>query len=117
MMQTTNDTNLGEVSGKGFFGHPPGLSTLFFTELWERFSYYGMRAFLALFVFAAVAKGGLGFDKAKTGDLIAIYFSVAYLTGLPGGWIADKFLGQRRAIFWGGVIIMFGHISLAFHSL
>ena len=118
MMQTTNDVRSTENDAGGFLGHPRGLSTLFFTELWERFSYYGMKAFLVVFVVAsAQSEGGLGFDKEKASALISIYFSVAYLTGLPGGWIADKFLGQRRAVFWGGVIIMFGHISLAFHSL
>ncbi len=100
-----------------FFGHPRGLSTLFFTEMWERFSYYGMRALLILFMTAPLAIGGLGFDTAKAGAIYGTYVALAYLTSLPGGWIADRFLGQRRAVLYGGVVIMLGHISLAVPSL
>ncbi|HZA91741.1 MAG TPA: peptide MFS transporter, partial [Gemmatimonadales bacterium] len=96
-----------------FFGHPRGLATLFFTEMWERFSYYGMRALLILFMTAPVAAGGLGFDTAKAGPIYALYVSSVYLLSLPGGWIADRVLGLRRAVFVGGVIIMAGHICLA----
>ena len=96
-----------------FFGHPRGLSTLFFTEMWERFSYYGMRALLILFMTAPLATGGLGFDTAKAGAIYGTYVALAYLTSLPGGWIADRFLGQRRSTLYGGVVIMLGHISLA----
>jgi POT family proton-dependent oligopeptide transporter len=96
-----------------FFGHPRGLSTLFFTEMWERFSYYGMRALLILFMTAPIATGGLGFDTAKAGAIYGSYVALAYLTSLPGGWIADRFLGQRRSTLYGGVVIMLGHISLA----
>jgi proton-dependent oligopeptide transporter, POT family len=102
-----------EVRDTRFFGHPRGLSTLFFTEMWERFSYYGMRALLILFMTASVATGGLGFDTAKAGAIYGSYVALAYLTSLPGGWIADRFLGQRRATLYGGVVIMLGHISLA----
>jgi POT family proton-dependent oligopeptide transporter len=100
-----------------FFGHPRGLSTLFFTEMWERFSYYGMRALLILFMTASVATGGLGFDTAKAGAIYGTYVALAYLTSLPGGWIADRFLGQRRSTLYGGVVIMLGHISLAIPSM
>ncbi|MGH8572872.1 MAG: oligopeptide:H+ symporter, partial [Gammaproteobacteria bacterium] len=100
-----------------FFGHPRGLSTLFFTEMWERFSYYGMRALLILFMTAPLAQGGLQFDTAKAGAVYGTYVALAYLTSLPGGWIADRFLGQRRATLYGGVVIMLGHISLAVPSL
>jgi len=99
-----------------FFGHPRGLSTLFFTEMWERFSYYGMRALLILFMTASVATGGLGFDTAKAGAIYGTYVALAYLTSLPGGWIADRFLGQRRSTLYGGVVIMLGHMSLAIPS-
>ncbi len=99
-----------------FFGHPRGLSTLFFTEMWERFSYYGMRALLILFMTAPLATGGLGFDTAKAGAIYGSYVALAYLTSLPGGWIADRFLGQRRSTLYGGVVIMLGHISLAIPS-
>jgi POT family proton-dependent oligopeptide transporter len=100
-----------------FFGHPKGLATCFFTEMWERFSYYGMRALLILFMTAPVAAGGLGFDTAKAGPIYALYVSSVYLLSLPGGWIADKILGLRPAVFVGGVIIMSGHICLAIPSI
>ena len=100
---------------KGFFGHPPGLSTLFFTEMWERFSYYGGRALLILFMTAAVtdANPGLGLSVAEAGALYGLYTAVVYMTNLPGGWIADKFIGARNAVFYGGVLIAIGNLSLA----
>jgi POT family proton-dependent oligopeptide transporter len=84
-----------------FFGHPRGLSTLFFTEMWERFSYYGMRALLILFMTAAPAAGGLGFDTATAGAIYGLYTSMVYLTTLPGGWIADRLIGAQRAVLYG----------------
>ena len=105
------------VRDASFFGHPRGLSTLFFTEMWERFSYYGMRALLILFMTAPVASGGLGFDTSKAGPIYALYVSSVYLLSLPGGWVADRVLGLRPAVFVGGVIIMAGHICLAVPSL
>ena len=96
-----------------FFGHPRGLATLFMTEMWERFSYYGMRALLILFMTTAVSKGGLGFPKDKAGAIYGLYTGMVYLIGLPGGWIADRILGQRKAVLYGGVIIALGHYSLA----
>jgi len=104
-------------AGSGFFGHPRGLATLFFTEFWERFSYYGMRAILILFMTAPVAAGGLGFDVAKAGVIYGTYTALVYLTALPGGWLADRFLGQRRAVLYGGTVIMLGHVCLAVPSL
>ena len=101
----------------GFFGHPRGLSTLFFTEMWERFSYYGMRAILLLFMTAAVTEGGLGWNAAKAGPIYGLYTAFVYLAAMPGGWIADRLLGQRRSVLVGGVIIALGHISLIFHGL
>jgi POT family proton-dependent oligopeptide transporter len=100
-----------------FFGHPKGLATCFFTEMWERFSYYGMRALLILFMTAPIATGGLGFDTAKAGPIYALYVSSVYLLSLPGGWLADRILGLRPAVFVGGVIIMSGHICLAIPSI
>ncbi len=96
-----------------FFGHPSGLSTLFFTEMWERFSYYGMRAILILFMVRPVSEGALGFSDSKAGLIYGLYTGIVYVLSLPGGWIADRFLGQRKAVFYGGVGIMFGHLSLA----
>ncbi len=103
-------------NGKTFFGHPKGLQTLFFTEMWERFSYYGMRAFLVVYISTSTALGGLGQSKATAGIVYALYGSSIYLMSLPGGWIADRFIGQRKAVLIGGIIIMFGHISLAVPS-
>jgi proton-dependent oligopeptide transporter, POT family len=100
-----------------FFGHPRGLSTLFFTEMWERFSYYGMRALLILFMTAAVSDGGLGFDVAKAGAIYALYTSLVYFANLPGGWVADRILGQRRSVLYGGIIIAAGHFAMAVPGL
>jgi POT family proton-dependent oligopeptide transporter len=105
------------ASDTGFFGHPRGLSTLFFTELWERFSYYGMRAILILYMTATAATGGLGFNVDKAGAIYGIYTAMVYMVSLPGGWIADKLLGQRQSVFYGGIVIMLGHICLAIHSM
>jgi len=98
---------------KAFFGHPAGLSTLFFTEMWERLSYYGARTFLAIYMTTAVAKGGLGMTDGQTGLVMALYMSSVYLLSLPGGWIADRFLGQRKAVTVGGVGIALGNTMLA----
>ena len=94
-----------------------GSPTLFFTEMWERFSYYGMRALLILFMTAPLATGGLGFDTATAGAVYGLYTSMVYMTTLPGGWIADRLIGQRRAVLYGGIIIACGHFSMAFPSL
>ena len=102
---------------RAFFGHPRGLSTLFFTEMWERFSYYGMRALLILFMTAPVATGGLGFDTATAGAVYGLYTSMVYMSTLPGGWLADRVIGQRRAVLYGGILIASGHFSMAFPSL
>src|SRR6476619_4405934 len=95
---------------RGFFGHPRGLSTLFFTEMWERFSYYGIRPLLVLFMTAALARGGFGFDRQTASAIVGIYAASVYLASLPGGWIADRWLGLRRAIWTGGVFIALGHL-------
>ena len=99
-----------------FLGHPKALSTLFFTELWERFSYYGMRAILILFMVSPSELGGLNFPIAKAAIIYAIYTGSVYLACLPGGWLADYFFGLRRTTFFGGIIIMTGHICLALFS-
>ena len=102
---------------RSFFGHPRGLSTLFFTEMWERFSYYGMRALLILFMTAPLAAGGLGFDTVSAGAIYGLYTSMVYMATLPGGWVADRLIGQRRAVLYGGILIASGHFSMAFPSL
>ena len=101
------------ISDTAFFGHPRALGTLFLTELWERFSYYGMRAILILFMTASVQNGGLGFDVGTAGAIYGLYTGMVYLACLPGGWLADHLLGARRATIIGGVIIMAGHVCLA----
>ena len=96
-----------------FFGQPRGLSTLFFTEMWERFSYYGMRAILLFYMFYAVEKGGLGMDETTAASVMSIYGSLVYLSGIVGGWLSDRVWGARKTVFIGGVLIMFGHIALS----
>lgn len=98
---------------RSFFGHPRGLSTLFFTEMWERFSFYGMRALLILFMTATAARGGLGFPTSKAGAVYGLYTAIVYLACLPGGWIADRIIGQRRAVLYGGICIAIGEYCLA----
>ena len=96
-----------------FFGQPRGLSTLFFTEMWERFSYYGMRAILLFYMYYAVTKGGLGMSETTAASIMSIYGSLVYLSGVVGGWLSDRVWGPRRTVFIGGVLIMFGHIALS----
>ena len=98
---------------RAFFGHPAGLSTLFFTEMWERLSYYGARTFLAIYMVTEVSRGGRGMSDAATGIVMALYLSSVYLLSLPGGWIADRFLGQRKSVTLGGIGIMLGNAMLA----
>ena len=120
MAQVEEATHPQPASGEqpdrgGIAGHPRGLTTLFFTEMWERFSYYGMRALLVLFMTAPLTgvNPGLGFDIAKATAIYGLYTSMVYLLALPGGWVADKLWGQRRAVFVGGCIIACGHFSMA----
>lgn len=100
-------------SNTAFFGQPKGLSTLFFTEMWERFSYYGMRAILLFYMYYAVTKGGLGMDQTTAASIMSIYGSLVYLSTLVGGWLSDRVWGSRKTVFYGGVLIMLGHIVLA----
>jgi POT family proton-dependent oligopeptide transporter len=113
--RTAQPTTVAPPTGPTFFGHPRGLATLFFTEMWERFSYYGMRALLILFMTAAVGNdnAGLGFGEGTSGAVYGLYTSMVYLFTLPGGWVADNLWGQRKAVFTGGVIIAIGHFTLA----
>ncbi|HSY95553.1 MAG TPA: oligopeptide:H+ symporter [Steroidobacteraceae bacterium] len=96
-----------------FFGHPRGLATLFFTEMWERFTYYGMRAVLVLFLVAAVAGGGFGIDDKTATAIYGLYTAGVYLAALPGGWIADRLIGAQRAVLLGGLAITLGNTLLA----
>jgi POT family proton-dependent oligopeptide transporter len=96
-----------------FFGHPRGLATLFFTEMWERYSFYGTRALLMLYMTHAVATGGLGLSDMKAGAIYGFYTATVYLLSLPGGWIADRIIGQRKAVLFGGILIAAGDFCLA----
>jgi proton-dependent oligopeptide transporter, POT family len=100
---------------RSFFGHPRGLATLFMTEFFERFTYYGLRAMLVLFLAASAtgANPGFGVDGATAGAVYALFTGAAYLCCIPGGWIADRLLGQRSAVFTGGVFIAIGNFILA----
>jgi POT family proton-dependent oligopeptide transporter len=118
LMTTDTPTGLEQWTGdRGFFGHPRGLSTLFFTEMWERFSYYGLRPLLVLFMSAAIFQGGYGFDRTTASAIVGIYAAFVYLMSLPGGWVADRLLGLRRAIFIGAALISSGHICIGLSGL
>ncbi len=112
---TSADVMSTGPADKQWFGHPRGLSTLFFTELWERFSYYGMRTLLILFMTDAVA-GGMGMKPDQAGAIYGLYTFGVYALALPGGWIADRLIGQRKAVLYGGVFIAAGHYSMAIPS-
>lgn len=119
MSNSTSTTSPQGAGGRTFFGHPFGLSTLFFTEMWERFSYYGMRALLTLFMTTATieANPGLGFDVATAGAIYGMYTALVYITALPGGWVADNLWGQRKAVWVGGWIIAIGHFTMAIPTI
>ena len=104
------------IDHSGFAGHPKGLGPLFFIELWERFSYYGMRSILILYMTSAAALGGLGFDNKTAASIYGWYTMAVYVTALPGGWIADHLTGARLAVFIGGVVIASGHFTMVFHE-
>jgi len=104
------------TADRGFFGHPTGLSTLFFTEMWERFSYYGMRAILTLYMTKSLVEGGLALDERYASVIYATYVSSVWYLPLIGGWLADKVFGARRAVLIGGIIIACGHYSMAINS-
>jgi POT family proton-dependent oligopeptide transporter len=106
-------TPVGSPAGDtSFFGHPRGLATLFFTEMWERFTYYGMRALLVLFLVDAVTTGGFGFDDKTATAIYGLYTAAVYLVALPGGWIADRLIGAQKAVLYGGLLIALGNITL-----
>jgi POT family proton-dependent oligopeptide transporter len=108
------------TTGMQWFGHPRGLATLFFTEMWERFSYYGMRALLFLFMTApvvVVGNSGLGLDDRTAGAIYGLYTSGVYALNLVGGWIADRLIGQRAAVFLGGILIAAGNFVLVLRGM
>ncbi|WP_417290355.1 peptide MFS transporter [Corallibacter sp.] len=112
-------TTVKQAHQRELFGHPVGLFILFFTEMWERFSYYGMRAILVLYL-VAQAKGenaGLGWSNADALSLYGTYTMLVYVMSIPGGWIADKFLGQKKSVLYGGILLVAGHSILAIEQM
>jgi len=112
-----SQTTAAVQADTSFFGHPRGLATLFFTEMWERYSYYGTRALLILFMVAPATTGGLAFSVVKAGAIYSVYAAMVYLLCLAGGWVADRITGQRRAVLYGGVLIAAGNFCLATPSV
>ena len=112
-MTTSSVASSGGTTEPQIFGHPKGLQTLFLTEMWERMSYYGMRGLLVLFMTTAMTSGGLEMGVATATAIYGLYTASVYFMGLPGGWIADRLIGGQRAIWYGGIVIMCGHIVLA----
>ncbi|MFE9401814.1 peptide MFS transporter [Streptomyces sp. NPDC006530] len=109
----TKDSASTTGTEKTFLGHPRGLANLFMTEMWERYSFYGMRALLVLYLVAPASQGGLGFNMATATAIYSVYNAMVYLLALPGGWLADRAWGARRTVAIGGTIIMIGHFLLA----
>jgi POT family proton-dependent oligopeptide transporter len=111
--------NSATMKQKELFGHPVGLYVLFFTEMWERFSYYGMRAILVLYLVAATTDGnaGLGWSNGEALSLYGWYTMLVYVASIPGGWIADKFLGQKKSVLYGGILLVAGHSILAVEQM
>lgn len=105
------------VNDRSFFGHPAGLRTLFLVEMWERFSYYGVRPLLILFMTKTLMDGGFGFERPKAGAIVGLYAFGVYVATLPGGWIADRWLGLQRSIWYGGIIIALGHLSIGLSAI
>ena len=110
-----SDTTIKLPYQKELFGHPIGLYILFFTELWERFSYYGMRALLTLYIAtsATAIDPGLGWSNKDSIWLYGWYTMLVYVAAIPGGWLADKFLGQKKTVMLGGFLLCIGHLVLA----
>ncbi|OBI80073.1 peptide MFS transporter [Mycobacterium sp. E740] len=103
----------GAPSGRTVFGHPIGLANLFGVELWERFSFYGMLTILSYYLYYSVTDGGLGLPQSTATGIVGAYGGLVYLSTVLGGWIADRVLGMERTVFYGGVVVMFGHVALA----
>ncbi len=119
MVGPMSGSTLAQPPEKTFFGHPRGLSTLFFTEMWERFSYYGMRGILVLYMVAPLTgtdNPGLGIDEGTAKAIYGTYTGLVYLTPVAGGWIADRLLGLRRTVLYGGIVIACGHYAMALPS-
>lgn len=112
-MKSSKEEILKTIPQSGFFGHPKGLLTLFSIEFWERFSYYGMRAVLLYYIYYETVHGGLGLDKTTATSIMSIYGSLVYMSTIVGGWLADRVLGSRSTIIYGGILIALGHLALS----
>ncbi|OTA21144.1 Di/tripeptide permease [Xenorhabdus beddingii] len=110
-------SSINNGKNRTFFGHPYPLSSLFMTEMWERFSFYGIRPLLILFMSAAIFDGGMGIPREQASAIVGIFAGSIYLTSLPGGWLADNWLGQRLAVWYGSIIIALGHLSIALSAI
>ncbi|OUI54337.1 POT family proton-dependent oligopeptide transporter [Klebsiella pneumoniae] len=106
-------SSVNKNESRTFFGHPYPLGSLFFTEMWERFSFYGIRPLLILFMAATVYDGGMGLARENASAIVGIFAGSMYLAALPGGWLADNWLGQQRAVWYGSILIALGHLSIA----
>ena len=115
MASSSTKSSVG-TADKTFFGHPRGLATLFMTEMWERFSWYGMRAILVLYLIAGVLEGPLADREALAAAIYGVYNAVVYMAAMPGGWVADRLWGARKAVLVGGIVIAAGHYTLAIPS-
>src|SRR5947209_12929283 len=116
-MEPITTAKTPQQTDTSFFGHPRGLATLFFTEMWERYSYYGTRALLILYMTAGLQTGGMNFSVMKSGALYGFYTAMVYLLSLPGGWVADRVIGQQGAVLLGGILIGAGNLCLASKAL
>jgi len=112
-MEGNQTGNSHDQYSHSFFGHPRGLATLFFTEMWERFSFYGMRAILVLFMIATISNGGMQLNVETATAIYGLYMMCVYLFSLPGGWVADNILGLRKSVWYGGIMIACGHFLMA----
>lgn len=110
-------SSVHKQESRTFFGHPYPLGALFFTEMWERFSFYGIRPLLILFMAATVYDGGMGLARENASAIVGIFAGTMYLAALPGGWLADNWLGQRRAVWYGSLLIALGHLSIALSAI
>lgn len=110
-------SSVNQKESRTFFGHPYPLGSLFFTEMWERFSFYGIRPLLILFMAATVYDGGMGLARENASAIVGIFAGTMYLAALPGGWLADNWLGQQRAVWYGSILIALGHLSIALSAI
>ena len=112
-MSATSPTRPAPAAEKTFFGQPRPLANLFGVEMWERFSFYGMQGILLIYLYYAVADGGLGVDRGVAAGIVGAYGGGVYLSTILGAWLADRILGAERTLFWSAVVVMAGHIALA----